>query len=127
MFKGNDFLNRGKYEEAIELYEKSLDEGVSFRYNNHAYFGLGECFTYTKNFSRALEEYKNVDRSSEKYPYTLLGISYIQFNSQRYDAAQRNFSEILRVYKNKFDKKTVADIQNRLGDCFFQRDNIKML
>lgn len=121
LFKGNDFLNRGKYEEAIELYEKSLDEGVSFKYNNHAYFGLGECFTYTKNFSRALEEYKNVDRSSEKYPYTILGISYIQFNSQRYDAAQKNFSEILRVYKNKFDKKTVADIQNRLGDCFFSK------
>ncbi|MDR2457949.1 MAG: tetratricopeptide repeat protein [Clostridiales Family XIII bacterium] len=119
LFEGNEFLNQDKYEEARKRYEKSLDEGISFKYNNHAYLGLGECYTYTKDFNRALEEYQNVDRSSDKYPYALLGISYIHFNSQKYDAAQKNFTKILKSYQNKFDKKTISDIQNRLGDCFF--------
>ncbi len=119
LFKGNELFNHNKYHEAKELFEKSLEMGISFKLNNDAYFGLGECYTYLKDYNHALEEYKNIDRTSNKYPRAILGIAYILFNSQNYDAAYKKFSVIYRNYKNKYDTNTVVDIQNRIADCLF--------
>lgn len=117
LFNGNELFNKSKYSEAVRVYEKSLDEGISFKLNNDAYFGLAECFTYLKDYNRALTEYRNIDISSDKYPRAILGIAYIQFNSQKYDLALKNFSVILRNYKNRFDTKTLANVKNRIADC----------
>lgn len=121
LFKGNDLFYNKNYNAAVKMYEKSLDEGINFQYNNQAYYGLGECYFYLKNFDQALKEYLNVDESSSKYPFALLGMAYIQFNSQKYDLAQKNFQRILNLYRNKFDKNTIGEIKNRLGDCAFTK------
>jgi tetratricopeptide (TPR) repeat protein len=125
LFKGNALFNKNKYNEAKDLFEKSIEMGISFKLNNDAYFGLGECYTYLKDYSHALEEYKNIDRTSDKYPRAALGVAYILFNSQNYDAAYRKFSEIYRNYKGKFDTNTVIDIQNRIADCLFVKKKYK--
>ncbi len=126
--RGIELFRDLKFEEAIQLFTKSLEYGES---NNElkalAYYWRGEANFRAGKSEEALADYKRfqtISGSSKLKEYALsnYNIGYIYFNREEYNQAIPWFSRYLSS-KPDITSPVFTDTYNRLGDCSFAARN----
>lgn len=121
-FKGIEFFNQEKYDEATTYFAKSLENPLSSTYKAEALCWMGEVNSIAKNYQRAAESYHSVfDVPSYSNLEILLrsryGLGYAYFNQEQFDKALPNFKEF--VNKSTPQNPNYSDALLRLADCHY--------
>lgn len=93
--KGTEFLEEGKYEEAVEMFEKASQKDSM---EKEAYRGLGISYYELGQYEKAAKAFQSaIDKGAKKTPelYNLLGISYMK--TEEYEKAAECFASGLEM------------------------------
>ncbi len=125
---GVDAFIAGKYEDAIDLFTKSLELSI---YNSttaaQARYWRGDCYYRNNQYDLARKEYNEFllspgARLTKEFNLANYNIGYTYFNEKDYRNAQSSFRRYITLENNKKSKPYI-DAQNRMGDCYFaERD-----
>lgn len=138
---GNSYNNRaiiytvkGKFDQALEYYEKAL---VQFE-RNHDYEGVGFClgniaicYEYQSLFDSALVYNQKALAVRQKHGFkkgiaqTNINIGVLYFNKGFYRLALEHYQAALDFYENKpgktaIDKSYLGSIQNNIGNIYVE-------
>jgi len=120
MLKGIELFNMEQYAEAVQLFEKSLQNPIEPKYVAEASFWNGEAYSIGRKYEQAANNYLTVIGTNEINPElitkTRYGLGYAYFNQQQYDRALFNFQEYV---KRATGSPNFADGTLRLADCFY--------
>lgn len=89
--KGTALLEEGKYEEAVDIFEKASEKDSM---EKEAYRGLGISYYELGQYEKAAAAFQSaIDKGARKTPelYNLLGISYMK--TEQYEKAAECFAE----------------------------------
>lgn len=123
-FRGLETYNSLKFEDAIDLFNKSLTNAQYDRIlTARSHYWKGEAYYRLGDYDAALENYGIFLNSSgaptlEEFETANYNIAYCHFNLKRYNDAINWFKRYTTVMK---DARTnyVGDSYNRIGDCYF--------
>ncbi|PLX12922.1 MAG: hypothetical protein C0594_01880 [Marinilabiliales bacterium] len=123
-FRGLELFNDLQYKEAIDHFDKSLDnaklnpviKAQSLYWRAEAYYKLGK-------YKKAIEGYEAFvlsDGSFELPEYNLAhyNLGYANFKIKQYDKAITWFRMYDQFMENKSSER-LGDAYNRIGDCYF--------
>jgi tetratricopeptide (TPR) repeat protein len=127
LYRGLDLLNNGEYNEAIELFDKSLKFELDKTIHASAIYWKAEAYYRTKNFQKAIENYQEYisergaieksDLSDVTY-----NVGYAYYKLSDYTNSILWFRKFV-TFTSKADTKKINDAYNRIGDGYFmQRD-----
>lgn len=127
-FRGLEVYNGLQFQEAIDLFDKSLTNAQYDRLMTaRAYYWKGESYYRLKDYNAAMEQYTKFQNSSgapslEEFEVSNYNIAYCYFNQKNYNEAITWFKRYASVMK---DARTnmVGDSYNRIGDCYFMNLN----
>lgn len=123
-FRGLEVYNSLQFENAIDLFDKSL---VNSQYDRiltaRSYYWKGEAFYRLGDYEKATENYNIFLNSSgaptlEEFETANYNIAYCYFNQKQYNEAMTWFKRYASVLKDA-KINTVGDSYNRIGDCYF--------
>jgi TolA-binding protein len=125
-FRGLELYNNLKFEDAIVMFDKSLefsafDKTLAAR----AYYWKGEAYYRQANYDKAVEMYNKFIASPgaaglDEFELAHYNLGYVNFNLKKYDEALNWFRRYTGLMKDA-KTKTVADAYNRIGDCNFMK------
>ena len=125
-FRGLELFNDLKFDEAIELFDKSLENA---RYDNliaaRSNYWKAESYFRQGRYQQAYELYRRflsmpgVART-EEYNEANYGLGYAAFSQKNYTDALGWFQKYVTAMKDAATR-TVADSYNRIGDCQFMQ------
>lgn len=125
-FRGLELYNNLKFEEASDLFDKSL-EFSSFDpvLAARASYWKGEALYRMGDYKGSIDAYNKFTTSSgaaslDEFELTNYNIAYAHFNLKNYDEALNYFRRYTGSMKDA-KTKTVADSYNRIGDCYFMK------
>lgn len=133
-FRGVQLYNSRKYDDALKLFQESIDRGVNVETKALARFWRAETFYKKKQYDPSINEYNTYltlagalqqlpDNSSVGVAYYGLGYSYIKKDD--YNNADQQFTNAVGIleknlgfYNDKYVTNFVyPDALLRLGDC----------
>lgn len=133
-FRGVQLYNSRKYQEALKLFQESIDVGINIETKALARFWRAETFYKQKQFDQSINEYNQYltlaaalqqlpDNSSVGVAYYGLGYAYIKKDD--YNNANQQFADAVSIleknlgnYNDKYVTNFVyPDALLRLGDC----------
>lgn len=121
--QGNAYFNDSKYDEALKMYELSLQNKHDEDLVMASHFWKGETYSIGKQYENAITEYSNVlkygDRNSDYYTKTRYGIGYAYYNTKQFDKARTHFEEYIKSTQTAENKWFYNDALIRLADCHF--------
>ncbi len=95
---GKLYQAQNKFEQSIEFYKKTLEEGSSLELKGEASFGLGEIYSRNKNYPEAINAYEKaiVDNPGllEKGLFNLMMISSLQDNLAGLNKYEERFNKL---------------------------------
>lgn len=120
-YEGDKCFSQGKFNEAIELYQKVVDNYPDSPIAPQALTTIGACYVYKDDIQKAIEVARKI---LEKYPdwegangsYFCLGYGYA--NLRDYENAAKNFKTAAEKYPGKNPKNNEARFY--LGVCYFE-------
>jgi TolA-binding protein len=122
-FRGIELFNNQSYDQAIRLFDTSLQNNYTPAITASARFWKSESLYRTGDYNAAITGFNQFLQAQgasslpEFYEaYYSLGYSY--FKLEDYQAAGANFNKYLNVNEGKRTKK-MADVYNRIGDTWF--------
>jgi TolA-binding protein len=120
-YRAIELFNDGKYQEALEFFEKSLKENESAEYTARATFWKAETNYLLDNYDVALEGFKsfvaaNITDLEEAHAINY-NLAYTYFKQKEYASAISSFEKF--IDKNNDDEAYVNDSFLRLGDSYF--------
>lgn len=120
-YRGVEFFNEGKYNEALTLFNKSIAERQDNRFVSRATYWRGEAQYALGNYSEALstlETFVNLPqaKNTPEYKNASYTMGYTHFKMKNYGAAAHQFEDFL---KGDSDTQKKADAQLRLADAYF--------
>lgn len=122
-FKGTEFYNARKYDNAVQLFDKSLQYPVDQDLASAAHFWKGEAFATAQNYPQAIAAYQKVfnnrNRDSEYFVKANYGIGYSYYNSRDYGNARVYFKRYVDALENANDNQNFNDAMIRLADCYY--------
>lgn len=122
-FKGTEFYNARRYDNAVQLFDKSLQYPVDNDLATATYFWKGEAFATARNYPQAIASYQKVfntrNRASEYYLKANYGVGYAYYNSRDYGNARIYFKRYVDALENARDKQNYNDAMIRLADCYY--------
>ncbi|MDR3094228.1 MAG: tetratricopeptide repeat protein [Bacteroidales bacterium] len=125
-FRGLELFNDLKFEEAIALFDKSLENA---RFDNllaaRCHYWKGESYYRQQRFSESYSEYRQYltmpdAAQTEEYKLANYGLGYATFSQKKYSEALDWFTKFVKAMGDA-PSKNVADAYNRLGDCYFMK------
>lgn len=121
-YRGIELFTDGSYQEALDMFKKSIANQRNERITARATFWKGETEYVLDNFSDALKSFKQFQSSAEakntaEYKNINYNIAYACFKLKDYDQAGNYFQTY--VDGNKDDKVRLNDAYLRLGDSRF--------
>ncbi len=121
--RGMELFNEGKYDQALSLFDLSLQYGKDKDFRDKAVFWKAEALYRLGKYKDALVEYKDFEMSNNQsdllhfennlLPYNL---GYVYFKLKDYPNAARYFNEFV---SKTLDAKLKKDAYLRLGDSYF--------
>lgn len=127
-FRGLELYNNLKFEEAIDLFDRSL-QFASFDpvLASRAYYWKGEALYRIEDYRAANENYNTFMTSTgaaalEEFEPAHYNIAYTHFNLKNYDESLNWFRRYAGAMKDA-KTKMVADAYNRIGDCYFMKQS----
>lgn len=122
-FKGTEFYNARKYDNAVQLFDKSLQYPVDQDLASAAQFWKGEAFATAQNYPQAINAYQKVfnnrSRGAEYFVKANYGIGYAYYNSRDYSNARIYFKRYVDALENSKDQQNFNDAMIRLADCYY--------
>ena len=125
-FRGLELFNDLKFDEAIELFDKSLeyaqyDNKLAARCN----YWKAESYYREGQYQMANDLYRKYAATpgasqTEEYIQANYGLGYATFSQKKYDDALGWFQKYVTAMKDAATR-TVADSYNRIGDCQFMQ------
>lgn len=121
-YRGLELFNESKYQEAENLFDKSLKEQQDQKFTARATFWKAETDYNLTNYDDALIGYKQFAQLSEASTknefYNLdYNLAYTYFKQKNYDQAISYFNQFTQ--KNKTDNIRLNDAYLRLADGYF--------
>ncbi|MCK3685245.1 tetratricopeptide repeat protein [Maribellus sp. YY47] len=125
-YRGLELFNAGDFEQAIEYFNLSLDNGKYSRdINARALYWKSEALYRSGDYNAAILAYNRFEQTpgatatseSGTANYNL-GYAYLKMNDE--EAAFRQFSQFVSKSSGS-DQPKKADAYNRLGDYYFQK------
>ncbi|MDP4207743.1 MAG: tetratricopeptide repeat protein [Bacteroidota bacterium] len=127
-FRGLELYNSLKFENAIDMFDKSLgyaefDKVLASR----AYYWKGESLYRMGKYQKAIELYQKFisapgAASLDEFELAHYNVAYAYFNQKKYDEALTWFRKYTGLMKNE-KSRYVADSYNRMGDCYFMKSS----
>ena len=123
-FKGTELFNNGKYYQAVQHFDKSLNHPIVRNFVVKANYWKGEAFSVALKYAEAVEAYAAVFRtddsgSTAEYLESRYGIGYAYYNLKEYDKALDHFKYYTEHSSLEGDKVKYRDALVRLGDCYY--------
>ena len=123
-YRGCELFNSDKFEEAIQLFNKSIDFSFDKETFLAATFWKAETYSLLKDYGNAINTYaivfqKSLPNDSEYHLKTRYGIGYAYYNTQQYDKALPHFKEFVSQIKNTTTKQNYYDALLRLADLYY--------
>lgn len=124
-YRGLELFGNGAYEQAIQHFDKSLQNVHSTELAASARFWRAEGLYRTGNYSAAVAGFNQFLVSAgaittPEYNEAHYSLGYAYFKLEDYRQAGASFRKYLNAVQNQRNNK-VADAYNRLGDSFFQQ------
>lgn len=122
-FRGLELFNNLEFQEAREMFKKSLTQSVFDKdIKALCYYWTGEAFYREKDFVSASEYYNTFLLSpgainKVEYRIAHYNLGYTFFKDEKYQEAISWFRKYTTIEKGKTRLK--GDACNRLGDCYF--------
>ncbi len=123
-FRGLEVYNSLRFQEAIDLFDKSLANAQYDRIlTARAYYWKGEANYRLGDYTVAIENYNTFFNSSgapslEEFETANYNIAYCHFNQKQYNEAITWFKRYTALLKDA-RINTIGDSYNRIGDCYF--------
>lgn len=120
---GTQAFAQAAFENAIGYFTQSIDLG---RYNRQtkadACYWRGESEYRLEHYAQAASDYRlyleyTSDRTGEEYALALYNLGYVAFKQKQYEQALTWFTRCSQAQVK--DRRIVADVYNRMGDCHF--------
>ncbi|WP_432222113.1 tetratricopeptide repeat protein [Flavobacterium sp. TMP13] len=121
-YRGLELYAEGTYEEALNMFKKSISENKSPEFTARATYWKAESEYTTNNFKEALLSYKQFagmasGKTVSEAKNINYQIAYSYFKLKEYDSAAKSFQD--QIDSSKGDSVRLADSYLRLGDCQF--------
>ncbi|KVV14121.1 tetratricopeptide repeat protein [Flavobacterium sp. TAB 87] len=121
-YRGLELYAEGTYEEALNMFMKSISENKSPEFTARATYWKAESEYTTNNFKEALLSYKQFagmasGKTVSEAKNINYQIAYSYFKLKEYDSAAKSFQD--QIDSSKGDSVRLADSYLRLGDCQF--------
>ncbi len=122
-FKGTEYFNSGKYQTAIQLFDKSLTYRIDKNLETGAHFWKGEAQATSRSYAEAITSYQKVfetrNRNSEYFIKANYGIGYAYYNTQDYSRARVYLKRYVDALQNAQNRLNYDDAILRLADCYY--------
>ncbi|RVU90390.1 tetratricopeptide repeat protein [Flavobacterium columnare] len=121
-YRGLELYADGNYNEALNLFKKSINEQKNLVFTARATFWKGETEFIKNDFSNALLSYKQFlgfveSKTTTENENINYNIAYTYFKLKEYEQASRFFQK--HTENSKEDKTRLIDAYLRLADCYF--------
>ena len=125
-YRGLELYTDSNYQEALTLFEKSLDIQKDAKFTARATFWKGETEYVLDDFKNAVLSYKQfqglaVAKETPEFKNVNYNIAYSYFKQKEYDQAGNYFQSYIN--QSKADKARLNDSYLRLADCRFVTSN----
>jgi len=121
--KGTELLNNNNFQEAIDMFNRSLEYPINKDYVIYANFWKGEALSYLKDYNAAINAYAAVFTNSkddnEYYLKARYGIGYAYYNTKQFDKALPHFRAYVDKVKGDKNKQNYNDALLRLADLYY--------
>ncbi|PQB04837.1 tetratricopeptide repeat protein [Aureitalea marina] len=121
-FRGVELFNENRFQQARELFQKSLSEPRDAMYTARATYWIAECDYLQSNFDESLIGYRQfmqLPRASDtpEFENSAYAIGYNQFKLNDYPAAISSFKQY--VSKTSAEASRKRDALVRIADSYF--------
>lgn len=121
-YRGLELYNEGNYQDAKDLFEKSLSEQQDQTFTARATFWNAETDYNLSDYNEALIGFKQFEQQTEapsttEYTNLDYNIAYTYFKQKKYSEATQYFNSF--ISKHKEDKVRLNDAYLRLADGYF--------
>ena len=125
---GTQAFAQASFEHATEYFTQSLQLG---QYNRQtkadAYYWRGESKYRLEQYAAAGNDLRLYlefapDKNNQEYGLALYNLGYTEFKQKQYNKALTWFSRCVESGKAQ-DASVIADVHNRMGDCYFYNRN----
>ena len=122
--KAVQLFNAGDFYEAVQLFERSLENPEEIEYVLKSWFWIGEAYSIGKRYEEAIKSYLEVFRNdpsgrSETVLKTRYGLGYAYFNTKAYEEALVHFKVYVREVQPANRQYFYEDALLRLADCYY--------
>ncbi|MDP8202236.1 MAG: tetratricopeptide repeat protein [Candidatus Tenebribacter burtonii] len=95
--KGNEYAEDGKYDKALEFYQKALDINPSLA---SVYYKMGIVYNDMKKYNEALECYEKTIEINPDHAYAYNNMGYIYGNQRKNDKAIECYEKAIEINPN---------------------------
>ncbi|POY41094.1 hypothetical protein C3L50_00775 [Flavobacterium alvei] len=125
-YRGLELYTDSNYQEALTLFEKSLDIQKDTKFTARATFWKGETEYVLNDFKNAVLSYKQFmnlagAETTPEFKNSNYNLAYSYFKQKEYDQAGNYFQSYIN--QSKADKARLNDSYLRLADCRFVTSN----
>lgn len=125
-YRGLELYTDSNYQEALTLFEKSLDIQKDAKFTARATFWKGETEYVLNDFKNAVLSYKQFmnlagAETTPEFKNSNYNLAYSYFKQKEYDQAGNYFQSYIN--QSKADKARLNDSYLRLADCRFVTSN----
>ncbi len=125
-FRGVDLFNNNQMEASIGYFEKSLTFNFDQKLHLLAYYWKAEGFYRQNKFNDAVASYNEFmsqagSFSTPEYNLSQYGCGYSFFKMKDYDNSANWFRKYVATETK--DKDRLSDAYNRIGDCYFVKED----
>jgi len=121
--KGTELLNNNNFQEAIDMFNRSLEFPINKDYVVYANFWKGEALSYLKEYNAAINAYAAVFLNSKDdnvyYLKSRYGIGYAYYNTKQFDKALPHFRAYIDKIKGEKSRQNYNDALLRLADLYY--------
>jgi tetratricopeptide (TPR) repeat protein len=120
--KGTELFNMERYDEAIAVFEKSLQFPIDPVMAGECHYWCAEAYSIEGKYEKAIDHYAAIVSPASGASASIVlqsryGLGYAYYNVKQYDRALFNFKD----FTNKAAKNNsyMADATLRLADCYY--------
>ncbi len=126
-FRGLELFNNLAYNQAIEFFNISLENGNNKTIKARTLYWKAEALYMVGDYNNAISSYSQLLKISgigniEEIENTEYNLAYTYFKLEDYESAAVHFRNFIRKSENNRTAK-IADAFNRLGDYYFLNTN----
>ena len=123
-YQAVNYFNDSKFQEAVALLDKSLEQNYDPEIRAASYFLKGEAYSIAQRWDDAANSYAAVFRTSnanktDYYVKSRYGIGYAYYNNKQYDKAQTHFKAYINDNAVRDNNPNLMDATIRLADTYY--------